>query len=146
MKKMIIISVSSITFLFLCFSFLHLFIPFLWLKIDESFHTGKYDKAINYLSFICFLQPHNPEGYIIKAWLEWSTAKSAHLSGLPYKQKLNQAIKTYKKGQKNNPNNWQIFYEEGIMWSAFGEEEEALKLYYISSNLGAPIKKFKKKN
>ncbi|MCM8818996.1 MAG: hypothetical protein NC915_05940 [Candidatus Omnitrophica bacterium] len=145
MKKMVITVISLILFTFLCFSFLHLFIPYLWLKTDQAFHRGRYDTAIEYLSLICFIQPHNSEGYIIKAWLEWSIAKSELSNGLPYKKNLSKAIKTYKKGQKNNPDDWRLYYEEGIMWDAFGEKEKALKLYYISSDMGAPVKKFKNK-
>lgn len=116
-----------------CISFFYLIIPYMWIKTDEAFHKGQYNKAIEYLSFISFFQPQNVECYVLKAWLQWSQAKYLYSQGLPYEEKLNQAVKTYKKGEKNNPQNWWIYYEEGMMWEAFGEKEKALKAYYISS-------------
>ncbi|MCS7180110.1 MAG: hypothetical protein NZ891_01995, partial [bacterium] len=105
-KKIYILLVSIIILSILTVSFFYFIIPFLWIKADEAFHNGNYDKAIEYLSFICFFCPKNEEGYILKAWLRWSQAKNFYNNGLPYKEKLNQAVETYKKGQKNNPNNW----------------------------------------
>lgn len=84
------------------------------------------------------MQPKNPECYILKAWLQWSEAKNCYNRGIPYEEKLNQAIETYRKGQKNNPTDWKIYFEEGIMWEAFGEKEKALNSYYISSKYSRP--------
>jgi len=135
--KFIILFFIILPVLYLIF---YLLIPFLWIKTDEAFHKGRYDRAIDYLSFISYIQPKNSESYIIKAWLQWSIAKSLQNEGLPYEKILNQAVETYKKGQKNSPKNWKIYYEEGMMWEAFGKEEEAKKLYSISFKLGCPRK------
>ncbi|MCM8810873.1 MAG: hypothetical protein NC917_04410, partial [Candidatus Omnitrophica bacterium] len=103
-----------------------------------AFHCGNYDRAIEYLSFISYIKPKDPESYILKAWLQWSQAKYLVEKNLPYDEKLKQAIETYRKGEKNNPTNWKIYFEEGIMWEAFGDKEKALRAYYISSKYSGP--------
>lgn len=139
MKKKKIFFIIPFLFLpFLCIGFFHLIIPFIWIKVDEAFHCGKYDKSIEYLSFISYIQPKNSESYILKAWLLWSEAKFLSDRGLPYKEKLDMAVKTYKEGERKNPENWRIYYEEGIMWEAFGEKEKAIKAYYTSSKYSLP--------
>ncbi len=132
-KRIIFISLIFVLLplFFLCF--FHLIIPYIWLKVDEAFHKGRYDRAIEYLSFISYIQPKNTESYILKAWLQWSEAKILYLNGLPYKERLTDALKTFRKGQKENPKYWRLYFEEGIMWEAFDEKENALKAYYISS-------------
>ncbi|MCM8805068.1 MAG: hypothetical protein NC833_07440 [Candidatus Omnitrophica bacterium] len=138
MKRKIFIILVFVIFPFFCLGFFHLITPYLWIKVDQAFHCGDYDRAIEYLSFISFIQPKDPESYILKAWLQWSEAKFLYSQKLPYKEKLNQAVKTYREGQKNNPTNWQIYFEEGMMWEAFGEKDMAIKLYFISSKYSLP--------
>ncbi|MCM8766723.1 MAG: hypothetical protein NC901_01500 [Candidatus Omnitrophica bacterium] len=138
MKKKILIVSIFLILPFLCFVFFHLIIPYIWIKVDQAFHCGNYDRAIEYLSFISYIKPKDPESYILKAWLQWSQAKYLIEKNLPYDEKLKQAIETYRKGEKNNPTNWKIYFEEGIMWEAFGDKEKALRAYYISSKYSGP--------
>jgi len=105
------------------------------MKADEAFHQGNYDMAENYLTFISWVEPKNPESYILKGWLQWSHAKNLCSSYLPYENKLNCAVQTYKKGQKNVPFDWQLYFEEGIMWESFGENKKAVKACYKASKL-----------
>lgn len=134
-----------------CILSFHLLIPVLWIKTDQAFHCGNYERVVDYLSYISYMQPKNSEVYILKAWIQWSDALFLYKKGLPYKEKLEQAIETYEKGKKYNPTNWQIYFEEGMMWEAFGEKEKALQLYKISSYYAKPpynriyeLKKLKK--
>lgn len=126
--------------LFICFLkfFLQPFVPLLWLKVDEAFHKGDYKKAEEYLGAIIWLQPKNPSPYILKGWLEWSEAKYLQSIGYPYEELLKKAEKTYKIGEKRIPENWQLYFEEGIMWEAFGRKEESLKAYYLASKYAKP--------
>ncbi|MCM8766563.1 MAG: hypothetical protein NC901_00655 [Candidatus Omnitrophica bacterium] len=96
----------------------------LWLKADISFHFGKYDLAAKYLGKIIKQNPKQVDAYVLKAWLEWSQAISKSDN-----KKLNSAIKTLKTGQWHNPFSFQLYLEEGIMWNAFGNDEEALKAF-----------------
>jgi ATP/maltotriose-dependent transcriptional regulator MalT len=132
-KKIVLISLIFLSVSLFCILFFHIIIPYVWLKVDEAFHKGRYDKAIEYLSFISYIQPKNSESYILKAWLQWSEAKILCINGQPYKEKLEDALKTFKEGQKENPKYWRLYFEEGIMWEAFDEKQKALKAYYISS-------------
>lgn len=116
-----------------CILFLYFLLPVLWLKVDQAFHRGDYERAVEYLSFISHLNPKDPQPYILKAWLCWSEARVLCLEGRGYKDKLNQAIRTYREGQKHNPENWQLYFEEGIMWESFGEREKSLNAYYKAS-------------
>jgi len=134
-KYLCILFVIVITFFFSIKLILKPFIPVIWTKVDDAFHQGNYDMAENYLTFISWIEPKNPEPYILKGWLEWSQAKNLCSSHLPYKNKLNCAVQTYRKGQKNVPSNWQLYFEEGIMWEAFGENKKAVKAYYKASKL-----------
>lgn len=99
-------------------------INILWIKADISFHFGKYDLAEKYLGRIIKQQPEQVDAYVLKAWLEWSQAISKNNN-----KKLNSAIKTLKLGQWYNPFSFQLYIEEGIMWNAFGNDEEALKAF-----------------
>jgi len=124
-----------ITFFFSIKLILKPFVPLVWLKVDNAFHQGNYDMAENYLTFISWVEPKNPEAYVLKGWLQWSQAKNLCSFNLPYKDKLNCALQTYRKGQKNVPSDWQLYFEEGIMWEAFGENKKAVEAYYKVSNL-----------
>ncbi|MFN4227140.1 MAG: tetratricopeptide repeat protein [Candidatus Ratteibacteria bacterium] len=96
----------------------------LWVKADISFHLGNYDRAEKYLGKIIKLNPNLVDAYVLKAWLEWSQAISKNDN-----KKLNSAIKTLRIGQWHNPFGFQLYLEEGIMWNAFGNDEEALKAF-----------------
>ncbi|MCM8786203.1 MAG: hypothetical protein NC827_01120 [Candidatus Omnitrophica bacterium] len=96
----------------------------LWLKADISFHLGDYDRATKYLGKITKQNPNQVDAYVLKAWLEWSQAISKNDN-----KKLNSAIKTLRIGQWYNPFSFQLYLEEGIMWNAFGNDEEALRAY-----------------
>jgi len=139
MRKYLYIT-GGIFIFFICFLklFLQPFIPVLWLKVDEAFHHGNYERAENYLRAIIWLQPKNPHPYILKGWLEWSEAKYLQSVGCPYEEKLKEAEKTYRIGQKRIPENWQLYFEEGIMWEAFKEKEKSLKAYYSASKYAKP--------
>ena len=137
-KRKFFIIIVFVLYPVFCIFLFHLLVPFVWIKVDEAFHCGNYDRAIEYLSFISYMQPKNPESYILKGWLQWSEARSLCNEGLSYEVKLNEAVETYRKGQKNNPTSWKIYFEEGIMWEAFGEKEKALKSYYLSSKYSFP--------
>lgn len=96
----------------------------LWIKADISFHLGRYDDAEKYLERIIRQKPDEVQAYVLKAWLEWSQAISKRNV-----KKLNSAVKTLKVGQWHNPFSFQLYLEEGIMWNAFGNDEEALNAF-----------------
>lgn len=108
-------------------------INILWIKADMAFHLGKYNLAERYLGRIAKLNPSEVDAFILKAWLEWSQAISNS-----DEKKLNSAIKTLKTGQWYNPLSFKLYLEEGVMWNAFGNNEEALKafkLVYITGTI-----------
>jgi len=53
-------------------------------------------------------------------------------------KQLKKAVKTYRKGELKNPENWQLYFEEGIMWESFDEKEKSLKAYYKASKYAKP--------
>ncbi len=106
-------------------------INILWLKADKAFHFGNYDLAEKYLWRIIKQKPDEVDAYVLKAWLEWSQAILKNDS-----KKLDSAIKTLKLGQWHNPFSFQLYLEEGIMWNAFGNDEEALKVFKIVYIIG----------
>ncbi|MCM8804146.1 MAG: hypothetical protein NC833_02695 [Candidatus Omnitrophica bacterium] len=106
-------------------------INILWLKADKAFHLGKYNLAEKYLGKIIKQQPEEVDAYILKAWLEWSQAISKN-----DENKLNSAIKTLQIGKWHNPLNFRLYLEEGIMWNAFGNNEEALKSFKVVYVIG----------
>jgi tetratricopeptide (TPR) repeat protein len=99
-------------------------INLLWLKADKYFHYGNYDFAERCLWRIIKQDPSQVDAFILKAWLEWSQAISKNDS-----KKLNSAVKTLKIGQWYHPFNFKLYLEEGIMWNAFGNDEEALNAF-----------------
>ena len=130
-------------FLFLIFGLsfrfiLKPFVPVLWQRVDEAFHRGDYKRAESYLGIIAWIEPENPQSYILKGWLEWSEARNLQIAGLPYEEQLKKAVKTYRKGELKNPENWQLYFEEGIMWESFDEKEKSLKAYYKASKYAKP--------
>jgi len=106
-------------------------INILWVKADKAFHLGRYDKAEKYLGRIAKQKPEEVDAYILKAWLEWSEAISKN-----DKRKLNSAVKTLRIGQWYNPFNFKLYLEEGIMWNAFGNDEEALRAFKVVYVIG----------
>ncbi|MEO0299943.1 MAG: hypothetical protein ABIM58_04095 [candidate division WOR-3 bacterium] len=106
-------------------------INILWIKADRAFYFGKYNLAEKYLGRITKLKPEEVDAYILKAWLEWSQAIAKK-----DEKKLNSAIKTLKLGQWYNPFNFKLYLEEGIMWNAFGNDEEALRAFKIVYVIG----------
>lgn len=129
---------ALLLFLIFCLSIkliLKPFVPVIWLKVDDAFHHGNYELAEKYLSFISWINPKDPQPYILKGWLLWSEAKVLHSYNLPYQEKLKCAVETYRKGQEKVPSNWQLYFEEGVMWEAFGENEKAVRAYYYASKL-----------
>ncbi len=101
-------------------------INILWLKADKAFHCGNYNLAEKYLGRIIKLKPYETDAYVLKAWLEWSQAISKNSE-----KKLNSALKTLRQGQWYNPLDFKLYLEEGVMWNALGNEEEALKAFKI---------------
>lgn len=99
-------------------------ISVLWIKADIAFHYGNYDLAEKLLNRIIKQKPEETIAYVLKAWLEWSQAKSKNDC-----KKLNSAIKTLRLGQWYNPFNFYLYLEEGIMWNAFGNDEAALEAF-----------------
>ncbi|MGB9678196.1 MAG: tetratricopeptide repeat protein [Candidatus Ratteibacteria bacterium] len=105
----------------------------LWLKADKAFHLGNYDLAEKCLWRIIKQKPEEVNAYVLKAWLEWSQAITKNDD-----KKLNSAIKTLRLGQWYNPFNFQLYLEEGIMWNAFGNDQEALNAFkkvYITGTI-----------
>jgi len=83
-------------FLFLIFGLsfrfiLKPFVPVLWQRVDEAFHRGDYKRAESYLGIIAWIEPENPQSYILKGWLEWSEARNLQMAGLPYEEQLKKA-------------------------------------------------------
>ena len=111
------------------------FVPLLWGKIEDAFHSGNYEIARNYLGGIIWILPNQPQPYTLKAWLTWSEAIYLKNNGLSYKEKLDEAEKIFHKGQKRNPFSWQLYFEEAIMWRAFGEREKSLIAYSQAYNI-----------
>lgn len=136
MKKYLYICLGVIlVFAFSIKLILKPFVPLVWLKVDNAFHHGNYNMAENYLTFISWVEPENPKPYILKGWLQWSQARNLYSAHLPYKEKLQSAVKTYRKGNKYAPSDWQLYFEEGIMWESFNENEKAVRAYYNVSQL-----------
>ena len=135
-KYLLVFFIILSTFTFSLKYILSPFMSLLWAKTDNAFHRGNHNLASNYLRTITWIQPKNSEAYILKSWLEWSEALVRKREGLPYKEKLATALMTLKKGQKYNPKNWQLYFEEGMMWETFGEEDKSLDAYYQVSIVG----------
>ncbi len=104
-----------------------------WQRTDRSFGRGDYETTKRCLDALTWLEPSNPEPYIFKGWLEWSEAYLSKKGGHPYERKLARAHGTLKNGQRHSPKAWRIYFEEGLMWEAFGEDEKCLQAYYQAS-------------
>jgi len=98
----------------------------LWLKADRAFHFGNYDLAEKCLWRIIKQKPDEVNAIVLKAWLEWSQAISKKDD-----KKLNSALRTLRFGQWYNPLDFKLYLEEGLMWNAFGNDEEALRSFKI---------------
>jgi tetratricopeptide (TPR) repeat protein len=103
----------------------------LWMKVDIAFHLGNLDKVEKYLGRIIKQKPDEVDAYILKAWFEWSQAISKN-----DERKLNLALGTLRKGQWYNPLDFKLYLEEGIMWNAFGNDEEALRAFKVVYTIG----------
>ncbi|MCM8818444.1 MAG: hypothetical protein NC915_03075 [Candidatus Omnitrophica bacterium] len=106
-------------------------INILWVKADMAFHSGKYNIAEKYLGRIIKINPSEIDAYVLKAWLEWSQAISKKET-----KKISSALRTLRIGQWNNPLEYKLYLEEGIMWNALGNDEEALRAFKIVYIIG----------
>jgi hypothetical protein len=135
----ILIGVLILLILFACGNgLLKFFLPFLWLKEDAAFGRGKYGQAEKYLALIIWANPHDDEAYLVKGWLEWSEARDLRRKGLPFGDKLAAAARTLDRGQIYNPRGWRLYFEEGLMWEAFGDNGKSMDAYYQASLYSAP--------
>jgi len=115
------------------------FVAFLWGETDQAFHQGDYKRAEQYLTLITWLRPKDEQAYLLKGWLQWSQAYTLKKRNQPFAEDLKTASATLKQGQVRNPSSWRLYYEEGIMWEAFKENEKSLKAYYqMCLRCGAP--------
>jgi len=135
-KYLLVFFIILLAFTFSLKYILSPFTPLLWVKVDNAFTQGNHNLAKKHLRAITWIQPKNSEAYILKAWLEWSEALLRKKDGSPYEEKLTTALMTLRRGQKYNPKNWQLYFEEGMMWEAFGEEDKSLDAYYQVSIVG----------
>lgn len=135
----ILIGILIALILFACGNGLLKFsLPFLWLKADAAFSRGKYGQAEKYLALIIWANPHEDEAYLVKGWLEWSEARNLRKKGLPFGKKLAAACKTLDRGQIYNPRGWRLYFEEGLMWEAFGDSGKSMDAYYQAALNSAP--------
>lgn len=86
----------------------------LWVRGDTFFETGNYDAMLPIIRLVTMLDPRNIEVYGTGMWhIGYNFTDEEQRSDRRY---LPTALALGKEGAKNNPETYEMFYEEAWMW------------------------------
>jgi tetratricopeptide (TPR) repeat protein len=92
----------------------------LWVRADEFFHTGQYQAIMPIVRIVTWLDPHNTDVYTTGAWhLDYNFVDDEQRSDKRY---IPAAIALLQEGIRNNPDNWDLYFELG--WTHFNKKIE----------------------
>jgi len=86
----------------------------LWVRGDTFFETGNYDAVLPIIRLVTLLDPKNIDVYATGMWhIGYNFTDEDQRSDRRY---LPTALALGKEGCKNNPETYELFYEEGWLW------------------------------
>lgn len=86
----------------------------LWVRGDTFFETGNYDAVLPIIRLVTLLDPKNVDVYTTGMWhIGYNFTDEDQRSDRRY---LPTAIALGKEGTMNNPETYELFYEEGWLW------------------------------
>ncbi len=84
----------------------------LWVRANDFFHSGNYEAIVPLTRMATWLDPHQIDVYSVGAWhLAYNFIDSQNRADRRY---LLPAIKFLEEGIENNPNLWDLYFEEGF--------------------------------
>jgi tetratricopeptide (TPR) repeat protein len=102
-----------------------------WLKVDEYWHRGLFQRMLPMMETVTMLDPHFIEAYALGAWhLAYNVTVMFH-SAEDRQKYIDQGITLLKKGIKNNPRSSKLYAEMGftMYFRKLGDWEKAA--YYL---------------
>lgn len=89
----------------------------LWIKNDEYWHDGAFDRCIAVMRLITQMDPHDTECYSNAAWLMWSDLREADAEAF------------LREGLANNTGTYDLYLELGMYYYFRTRFEEAIPLF-----------------
>lgn len=86
----------------------------LWVRADSFFETGNYDAVLPLLRLVTWLDPHQIDVYSTGMWhIAYNFTDEDQRSDRRY---VPSALALGKEGTRQNPNTYELFFEEGWLW------------------------------
>lgn len=86
----------------------------LWVRADSFFETGNYDAVLPLLRLVTWLDPHQIDVYSTGMWhIAYNFTDEDQRSDRRY---IPSALALGKEGTRQNPNTYELFFEEGWLW------------------------------
>lgn len=103
-------------------------VDILYLKVDNLWHKGKYEKIFPVINLIAQIYPSEIEAYSVGSWF-LINGIAPKLGKEKKKEIKNYAINFLKKGIEKNPDNYKLYWE--LAWIYYTEKEYDLALKYL---------------
>lgn len=101
----------------------------LWVRVNDFFHSGNYDAIIPLNRIITWLDPHQIDVYGTGAWhLAYNFTDSQNRADRRY---LIPAIKFLEEGIQNNPELWDLYFEQAFTMHYWKKQDYKRSVYWF---------------
>lgn len=102
----------------------------LWIRANDFFHSGNYEAIIPLTRMVTWLDPHQIDVYSVGAWhLAYNMTDSQSRAD---RRLLLPAIKFLEEGIENNPNIFDLYFEEGFTMYYWKKSDYSKSVYWLN--------------